>query len=168
MQDFNQAFEKKISIFSLYHHLEIQPNSPLFSLKKGMVSQFIEELRQTSSLLTQQTDQLYADFYAQKLVRQFDLLNHLVQQQKSVQNKQVIFRSSYRFPKNIHNLPPEKRLLEYQKALRLLNEKLTWLATQAQSCHPEQRATYIAQISETEYRKTKCLKAIDELDSLKR
>lgn len=168
MQNFIQALEQKIHSFSQYHHLEIQINSSLFSLKKGSVSQFIQEIRQTGSLLSSQTDGAYADFYAQKLVRQFDLLNRTIQQQKSPQNKVSSFRSNYRFPKNIHNLSPERRLQEYQKALRLLNEKLTWLTTQAQSCDEAQRAVYIAQIHETEYRKMKCLKAIDELDSLKR
>lgn len=168
MQNFIQALEQKIHSFAQYHHLEIQINSSLFNLKKGTVLQFIQEIYQTGNLLNSQTNADYADFYAQKLVRQFDLLNKTIQQQKSPQNKVLSFRSNYRFPKNIHNLSLEKRLQEYQKALRLLNEKLTWLTTQAQLCNEEQRVIYIAQIHETEYRKMKCLKAIDELDSLKR
>lgn len=164
MQNFTLALNQKLQFLSQFSDLDIQLNSPAFRLKKGKVSQFMQEIQQTGHQLSEQKESIYAEIYAQKLVQQFDLLNKAVKQQNRPQTQVPTFRSHYRFPKNIHNLPIEKRLREYQKALRLLNEKLTWLAEQAQSANEETRHIFISQIQETEYRKNKCLMEIDKLD----
>lgn len=161
---FYSALQKKLHTLSEFNHLEIQLESPIFMRKKGTVAQFIQEITQTGAKLTQQTDSQYAEVYAQKLVQQFDLLQKAVKRQRKQHHRPASFQNNYRFPRNIHNLPVEKRLQEYRKALRLLNEKLTWLMEQAQGTSLAQRQVYVAQIHETEYRKMKCLQAIDELE----
>ncbi|MGQ8820382.1 primosomal replication protein PriC [Bibersteinia trehalosi] len=168
MSMFYSALQQKLQALSPFAHLEIRLNHPLFTIKQGAVAQFVQEIEQTGKHLSRQTDSHYAEFYAQKLVQQFDLLQRAITQQKKTHTQTHRFHQTYRFPKNIHNLPPEKRLAEYRKALRLLNEKLTWLTTQAQTADKMQRISYIDQINETEYRKMKCLKAIDELESIKK
>lgn len=163
MQNFTYLLAEKLQPLSAFNELHIEANHKLFKLQKGKVAQFIQEIQQTGEVLNAQTNSYYADFYAQRLIQQFNLLKKLITQHSQTTNKPPVFQSNYRFPKNIHNLSPEKRLLEYQKALRLLNEKLTWLMSQAQISDDEQRQYYITQITETEYRKQKCLRAIDKL-----
>nr|WP_269318008.1 primosomal replication protein PriC [[Haemophilus] ducreyi] len=58
-------------------------------------------------------------------------------------------------------LPPVKRLAEYKKALRALNEKISWLIKMSYTNGNE---NIQQQMQETEFRKQKCLKAIDELE----
>lgn len=163
MQNFSHALSQKLQTLSGFSQLEIQLNSPLFKQKKGTVSQYIQEIQQTGNLLSQQDNSDYAEIYAQKLIQQFNLLQKTIQLQNKPKAQIPVFRTHYRFPKNIHNLPVDKRLKEYQKALRLLNEKLSWLTTQAQSADENQRHIYVSQITETEYRKAKCLMEIDRL-----
>ena len=75
------------------------------------------------------------------------------------------FISPYRPPRNVHSLPKEKRLVEYRKALRALNEKICWLTEkqyQAENrANKEEVLLYQQQIQETEFRKIKCLIAIE-------
>ncbi|EPY99731.1 primosomal replication protein PriC, partial [Mannheimia haemolytica] len=60
---------------------------------------------------------------------------------------------------------PNKRLQEYRKALRALNEKISWLVEQNLNTQNEAtKQTLQNQITETEYRKMKCLKAIEDLE----
>lgn len=144
----------------------------VFSQNEGSVDFFVQEIRQTAAILQQQKNSDYADFYAEKLIRQFDALQKAVQHLRK-QPSSDTFRSNYHFAKNIHFLPAHKRLAEYYKALRALEEKLGWLAEklyQAQLQENEAECTqWRAQIAETEYRKQKCLAAIEkaEEDALK-
>jgi primosomal replication protein N'' len=168
MHTFSLALQQKLQPFMPFFRLTLQIDHPCFRLKKGNVVQFVQEIQHTGDTLSQQTDATYAQYYAQQIVQQIDLLQKAIKQQKKaekVQNSPKTFQFSVRFPKNLHNLPPKKRLKEYQKALRLLNEKITWLITQAQSSEGDARAAYLAQLRETEYRKQKCVNAIDELES---
>lgn len=168
MPSFIHSLQHNLQTLSLFSHLEISLSHPLFTTKKGKVATYIQEISQTGELLSKQNNSDYATFYAQKLVQQFALLQKTIQQHDKPKVQTTVFKGSYRFPKNIHNLPVDRRLQEYRKALRLLNEKLTWLMEQAQSADENQRQIFISQIQETEYRKLKCSQAIDELESSKK
>ena len=98
------------------------------------------------------------------MLEQVDALQKAV---KSIQKKSKLaaFSSNYRFPKNVHTLPVEKRLIEYRKALRILNDKISWLLDK--QCHAPndaERTHYQQQIQETEFRRKKCLAAIERLE----
>ncbi|VTR41853.1 Primosomal replication protein N'' [Actinobacillus pleuropneumoniae] len=54
---------------------------------------------------------------------------------------------------------------EYRKALRALNEKISWLLEKSYTAtNDAEKNTWQLQIEETEYRKMKCQKAIEELE----
>lgn len=119
----------------------------------------------TAQLLSQQTTEDYADFYATKLLRQFDALNHAVfMLEKADLSAREVFTTSFSFPKNIHALPPARRLNEYRKALRALNEKISWLLEKSYAANENEKIMWQQQVEETEYRKMKCQKAIEELE----
>lgn len=164
MTNFTQSLQAKLQLFTPFLDEKIEIHSTLFTLSVGKVANFLVEIEQTSSLITQQTDPKYVEIYAQKLVQQFDLLKSRIgKYQRNSSNALPTFKSNYRFAKNLANLPACKRREEYQKALRALNEKISWLIAQSYQCSAEQKKVLEAQIQETEYRKQKCLKAIDEL-----
>ncbi|MDD0822867.1 primosomal replication protein [Mannheimia sp. AT1] len=140
-------------------------DNPYFSHKSGLVRFFIAEIEQTLNALVHQEEVLYTEFYAEKLVKQFDALNKAVEKQQKNTKKTVQFHSSFQFPANIHRLSPAKRLEEYRKALRALNEKISWLIEQLYNAEQEGLKQVLQNsITETEYRKTKCLKAIENLE----
>lgn len=151
----------ELGTFSAYY---ISLNSPLFTQQAGLVSHFIEEIETTADHLLDQTEVDYSEFYADKLVKQFDTLYQAVEKIQYSQEKPQ-FISSYQFSPNIHRLPPNKRLIEYRQALRALNEKLSWLVEQNLNETSEAiKQSLQNQIAETEYRKMKCLKAIEDLE----
>lgn len=162
MTSFTQQLEAKLAVFSSILSKQIQLNSQLFSFSQGTVADYIEEIRHTAMRL--ESNETYSDYFATQLVRQFDALKQAVERQSGQQTATPTFRSPYRFSPYIHRLSPEKRLIEYRKALRALNEKLAWLSEQSYLCDHSQRSGYIAQIEETEYRKKKCLQAIEDLE----
>ena len=101
--------------------------------------------------------------YAARLLRQFDALKRAVAHIKP--EKQALFQSSYQFPKNIHSLPASKRLNEYRKALRALHEKTSWLIEQdLKTTDARVKRQFENSIQETEYRKQKCIAAIEKLE----
>lgn len=164
MTDFLTHIRQKLQLFSHDLLLEIELSSPLFSLKRGKVVQFVEEMEAVAKLLMVQQQTTYVEYYAQRLIQQFDLLAQAVEKQKKLAKFSRPYRSSYRFPRHIHHLPIEKRLIAYQTALRALNEKLAWLSEQSYLAQTNERAKFVMQIEETEYRKQKCLAAIEELE----
>ena len=98
------------------------------------------------------------------MLEQVDALQKAV---KSIQKKSKLaaFSSNYRFPRNVHALPVEKRLIEYRKALRILNDKIIWLLDkQYHAPNDAERTHYQQQIQETEFRRKKCLTAIEILE----
>lgn len=165
MTNFTRAIQQQCGIFTPFLAREIEISSDLFVLNKGKVSDFLAELEQTSQLVSQQSQADYAEFYAQRLVQQFDLLKKAVEKLRQQPKSNLpTFKSNYRFAKNVKNLPACKRREEYQKALRALNEKISWLIEQSYQCETaQQKAVIQAQIQETEYRKQKCLAAIEEI-----
>lgn len=165
MNRFIQNFRPQLAEFEPFFTRHIQPSSSLFSLQAGTVAQFVAELQQTAQKLVEQSDSHYTEYYANRLIQQFHCLKQELMRLQGVSKDVTQFQSTYRPPKNIHHLPIEKRRVEYQKALRALNEKLAWLTEQCYVADPEQRAQYIALIEETEYRKYKCLNAIQELEN---
>lgn len=164
MLNFIAQLKQQLNHFSADLQREIHIESDHFIITQGSVARFIEEIEQTAALLASQTDSNYSEYYAQRLIQQFDTLKQAVEKQKKSAKTPLSYRSSYRFPKNVHHLPIEKRLVEYKKALRALNEKLAWLSEQSFLATSSERANYVRQIEETEYRKQKCLAAIEELE----
>lgn len=165
MRMFTQALKEKCKVFTPYLNHKIEISSPIFSLSKGTVADFLLEMAQTGEQASQQSQQLYVAFYAERLVQQFDLLQQAVRKlQKKTVTQRPVFKSSYKFAKNIANLSASKRREEYQKALRALNEKMSWLIEQSQNNQdPDYHRLLQLQMQETEYRKMKCIKAIEEL-----
>ncbi|OOH86323.1 hypothetical protein BMT54_11065 [Pasteurellaceae bacterium 15-036681] len=165
MTNFTSEIFHKLEQFTPYCQQEVQIDSAYFSTKKGYVAQFVTEIKQTITLLTQQTESYYSEFYAHRLVNQFNDLQQAVNKQQNFAKQKAIFKSPYKFARNIHHLPKEKRLVEYKKVLRALNEKISWLVEQHYRCEDERKKhAYLGQIQETEYRRDKCLKAIEELE----
>lgn len=166
MTNFTQIIQKKCTLFTPYLTQKVQISSELFVRSEGKVSEFLQEIEQTSLLVASQSHPLYAEFYAKRLIEQFDLLKKVVEKSAKKPKAAPSFKSNYRFAKNLAYLPACKQRVEYQKALRALNEKISWLIEQShQSQSAEQTAWLQAQIQETEYRKQKCLAAIEALGS---
>lgn len=148
-----------------YSEQKITINSSYFSTRMGSVRYFISEIEKTVKNLIQQEDVLYLEFYAEKLIKQFEALNKAIEKSQQKTKKTIQFQSSFQFSPNIHRYSPNKRLQEYRKALRALNEKISWLLEQHYKEEREQRRQELQnQITETEYRKKKCLKAIEDLE----
>ncbi|WP_373766509.1 primosomal replication protein PriC [Glaesserella sp.] len=166
MTSFTATIRQHLDQFTPFSEETLEISPPLFSLSRASVAFFCAEILQTCQLLEKQTESDYADIYAQKLVTQFDALNRAVEKLAAHHRRHAVFRSTYTFPKHIHRLPSTKRLAEYHKALRALNEKISWLTEQSYRCtNAQEKAVYLGQIEETEYRKQKCLAAIEALDS---
>ncbi|MDO4698377.1 MAG: primosomal replication protein PriC [Pasteurellaceae bacterium] len=169
MLSFTQALNAKLAIFSPYLNHSITVSSTLFCLSQGKVADFVAEIERTGELAAQQQDSLHVEFYSQRVVQQFDYLKKAIDklEQTQKQTTPVVYRTSYRFAKSPHNLPPCKRLKEYQKALRALNDKLSWLIEQNYATQdPNHQRHFQLQIQETEYRKQKCLAAIHTLEDM--
>ncbi|HDL4172853.1 TPA: primosomal replication protein [Mannheimia haemolytica] len=161
---FIAQIKQNLSELNVFSTDNIFLNSPYFSQQTGLVSVFIAEIEKTVELLLNQTEVLYSEFYAEKLVKQVDALKNAVEKIQS-KPESAQFHSSYQFSPKIHRLAPNKRLQEYRKALRALNEKISWLVEQNLNTQNEAtKQTLQNQITETEYRKMKCLKAIEDLE----
>ncbi|OOR99352.1 primosomal replication protein N [Haemophilus paracuniculus] len=169
MEPFLQQIEQQLAQFSPFLTQQAVVFGKIFSQEENKVSFFVEEIRQTAQQLRQQQNVDYAQFYADRLLKQFDALKKAISRLEKKHTERPNFHSSYRFPRNVHSLPKEKRLVEYRKALRALNEKLGWLSEAIYGeQQEEQRALLQAQLAETEFRKQRCLVAIDELEDPKR
>ncbi|MCK3656389.1 hypothetical protein A4G19_11765 [Pasteurellaceae bacterium Macca] len=165
MSQFSPLFFEKLAIFQPFLHKKVMLRTSVFVRFEGTVADFIDEMGQTITLIQQaerdnQSD--YLEIHTQKLITQFDALQHAVAKMSTAPKAQ--YQSSYRFPRHVHQLPVRKRLQEYHKALRALNEKILWLSEQSYLCPISEREAYLTQIQETEYRKSKCQLAIDELE----
>ncbi len=163
MARFTEQIQQKLAPFLAFSEQNITISHSYFSFNQGSVAQFIQEILATSQQIEMQRDSHLLAFQTQRLVEQFDCLQKAINTQITHKQRINTFRSNYRFPKNIHRLPYEKRLEEYQKALRALNEKISWLIEQSQQANESDRPYYMSQIEETEYRKKKCLDAIEDL-----
>lgn len=143
---------------------KITLNSTYFSKQSGLVKFFVAEIEKTAEQLLAQEDVSYSEFYAEKLIKQFDALNSAIKNTHQ-QKKVAQFHSSFQFPSNIHALSPNKRLQEYRKALRALNEKMSWLMEKNYNQENEILKQELQnQIIDTEYRKKKCIQAIEDLE----
>lgn len=164
MQHFSQTIVQQCAIFLPYATQEITLSSPLFHATTAPVADFLVEIESTCRQIEQASEASYVAFYSQRLVQQFALLKSAVDK-LNLEKKTTslpVFKSNYRFAKNIAQLPKEKRLAEYHKALRALNEKISWLIEQQYRTQDEQKkALLYQQLLETEYRKQKCLTAIE-------
>ena len=164
MQQFKLTIEQKLAQFMPYLDKEIELEGDYFRQITGPVSAFVQEIEQTMTNILQQNDALYTEHYAHQLVNQFNELTRAIQKLQAESMPSEKFEFTYQFPKNVHQLPVKRRLVEYQKALELLNQKIGWLIEQAQKAKdPQQKRYYQAQIEETEFRKMKCVNAIAEL-----
>lgn len=164
MRAFSQNLSPYFDLFTPFLAEQAVVFDDCFTKKTQSVADFVKEMQHTALLLSQQTESEYAEIYAEKLLRQFDALKKAVKQIKPA-NKPATFQSSYHFPRNIHSLPPNKRLHEYRRALRALNEKLSWLIEQHLKTEVlQQKSQFEESIKETEYRKAKCLAAIEKLE----
>ncbi|ANF61350.1 primosomal replication protein N [[Haemophilus] ducreyi] len=162
MPNFVSQIQQELAIFLPYQEQLVTINSALFAKKTQKVTDFMQEIEATALLLHQQQTEEYLDVYSRKLFQQFEALYKVMIKLKvNNQTENMVFCSSFRFEKNIHALPPVKRLTEYKKALRALNEKISWLIKMSYTNGNE---NIQQQIQETEFRKQKCLKAIDELE----
>lgn len=166
MQHFQQRIAQKCEIFRPLFHCAIHIQSPLFSIKQGKVQDFVEEIKQTSRLIEQNqtSSETYLNFYTQRLIQQFDLLKKTTDKLQLAQQMPSNFKSGYKFAKNLNKLNAEQRLEEYQKILRALNEKLSWLVEQCYACQDGLKKQQLQlAIQETEYRKQKCVVEIQKL-----
>lgn len=165
MRNFPTLVQKQLDTFLPFYEHEVIISENIFSTPKQKVSFFVQEIIQTANKLNKQSSEDYANAYAAKLFQQYEALNQAIQVIKSKQrNEASLFQSSFRFPKNIHVLTPIRRLNEYRKALRALNEKISWLVEKSYNASEADKALLERQIQETEYRKMKCLKAIEDLE----
>lgn len=166
MTNFTKAILAKCAIFSSDLEKQVEISSNVFLLSKGTVSAFLNEIKQTCKQIEQHQNSSYLSFYTERLVKQFDYLKQAVDRlNRSASRTVPQYRSSYRFSRNLNRLPNHLKLEEFHKALRALNEKLSWLMEQNYQCHDEQmKQQYLKVIAETEYRKQKCLAAINELE----
>lgn len=165
MPDFISQLDRQFHQFSAVLSVPVDISHPCFTFQHGTVEQFLDEMQQTARHLSTEQHAEYAAYYAEKLVQQFDALKQAVDKAQKSAKMPTQFRSSYRFSKNIHRLSPEKRLVEYKKALRALNEKLAWLSEQSYLAPQTAREQYISLIAETEYRKQRCLAEIEALEA---
>lgn len=164
-KNFLHLVHQQLAKFRPFHNENIQITGSLFLEEKQAVIFFVKEIEQTALALSQQHDEDYANVYAKKLFQQFEALNKAISSLNTASPKKTLpFHSHYRFPKNVHSLPPARRLTEYRKALRALNEKISWLIEQQYNANFSEKAPLANQIAETEYRKMNCLKAIEELE----
>ncbi len=166
---FNSSIYQKFAIFSPYLEQEITVYSDCFSQQSQTVQAFVNEIEQTVQILVKVTQNDMAEFYADKLILQFRTLQKAIDILKNkpqyTEKKQHKFQSSYHFSKNIHSLRPAKRLEEYRKALRLLNDKISWIIEQGYKSQNDQDITYWQiKLQETEYRKQRCLDAIEKTE----
>lgn len=164
MTNFVQALKEKCELFTPFLQQNIEISSDVFSLSKGCVADFVAEIEKNCEQLTKQSQPIYAEFYSQRLIRQFDLLRKQVfLLRRESTNQRPIFKPNQSFTKNLANLPAYKRREEYQKALRALNDKISWLIEQSHnSINIDQKRFFEGKIQETEYRKMKCIQAIEE------
>ncbi|MGX3067723.1 primosomal replication protein PriC [Ursidibacter arcticus] len=166
MTNFTVAIQKQCQIFSPFLDKKVEISSDVFILSQGKVCDFVQEIMQTCELISQQNMAFYVEFYTQRLVQQFDTLKNVVD--KHCQTEEIFiprFKSKYRFAKNMNKLPAEKQLEEYQKILRALNDKLSWLVELGHQTRDEQRKDAIhTQIQETEYRRKKCIEKIRDIE----
>lgn len=163
MVNFKQAIQQQLASFTPFLSQKVVIHHACFSLTQATVEAFVQEVLHTCATLEKQQSSECVAFYTQRLVEQFDCLGNAVDELKQRKVEPNSFYSSYRFPRNIHSLPPERRLKEYQKALRALNEKISWLSEQSYLCSQEEKSDYLSAIQETEYRKQKCVTAIEQL-----
>lgn len=160
---FIAQIKHNLAELSHYSEQKIAINSSYFPTRVGLVSSFIIEIEKTVENLAKQEDVLYLEFYAEKLIKQFEALNKAIEKSQQKTKTAIQFRSSFQFSPNIHHYSPDKRLQEYRKALRALNEKISWLQEQYYREKNEQlRQELQNQITTTELRKKKCLKAIED------
>lgn len=156
--------KQNLTELASFSEQKITINSSFFTKQSGLVSFFISEIEKTAEQLLNQKDIEYSEFYAEKLIRQFDALNRAVKKIQE-QKKRLQFNSSFQFSPKIHSLSPHKRLQEYRKALRALNEKISWLMEKNYNEENETlKQNLQTQIVETEYRKKKCIQAIEDLE----
>lgn len=165
MQQFTDKIEQILNQFSPFASKQAVISGHFFTQKEAKIVFFMEEIRQTAQLLQAQSQLDHAEIYSKKLLDQIDALLTAIKPLKQSQ-KQELFYSSYRFPRNVHSLPTEKRLTEYRKALRALNEKISWLLEkQFQAENEQEKIAYQHQLQETEFRKMRCLNAIEALSN---
>lgn len=158
-----QDFSSYLAFFTPFLNQEAVVFDDCFTKKTQLVLYFVYEMQETITQLTQPKDTEHAEVYAARLLRQFDALKRAVAHIKP--EKQALFQSSYQFPKNIHSLPAPKRLNEYRKALRALHEKTSWLIEQnLKATDARVKQQFENSIQETEYRKQKCIAAIEKLE----
>ncbi|WP_218213820.1 primosomal replication protein PriC, partial [Ursidibacter maritimus] len=166
MTDFTLAIQQQCQIFSPFLANKVEISSDIFTLSKGKVSDFVQEILHTCELINQQSNLSYVEIYTQRLVQQFDTLKKVVDRCCQVESESAPhFKSKYRFAKNLHKLPASQQIIEYQKIHRALNEKLSWLfELNHQTVDVQKKLSIQTQIKETEYRIQKCLEKLAELN----
>lgn len=161
MTHFFTELNRFLDGFSLYSHHYLTIKSPYFHQPRQTVSGFIQEIQETAALLEHSSAE-HAEIYSKKLLEQYEALKIAVTR---IPKQKPVFKASVSLSPRIHRLPPDKRLVEYRKALRALNEKISWLTEQQlQTQLANEQKNLTDQLAETEYRKKKCLAAIEELE----
>ncbi|MBR0573844.1 MULTISPECIES: primosomal replication protein PriC [Pasteurellaceae] len=166
---FNNSIHHELAIFEPYLAQSITIYTHCFSQQTQTVQQFVNEIEQTAQILSKLTQNDMAEFYSDRLILQYRTLQKGIERlkNKTHQNEKMRkkFQSSYRFPKNIHAMRPSKRLEEYKKALRLLNDKISWIIEQGYDAQTMDDKTYWQiKLQETDFRKQKCLDAIEKTE----
>lgn len=165
MKLFTHRIIQQCEIFRPFFEQQITISSEVFHRSTGTVAEFVAEMQHTAQLAAEQNEAERTQFFTQRLVRQFEALKKATDRLRYRPKATPKFHSGYRFAKNIEQLPAYKQRAEYQKILRALNEKISWLMAQAQQAksEAEQQEIY-QQIQETEYRRQKCSEKIAEFN----
>ncbi|WP_150539699.1 primosomal replication protein PriC [Actinobacillus vicugnae] len=163
MSNFPILVEKQLDMFLPFYEYEVIISEHIFTVQKQKVSFFVQEILHTATILSLQSSEDYANVYATRLFHQIEALKKAIQPLKQ-ENNALLFQSAFHFPKNIHSLAPTRRLYEYRKALRALNEKISWLVEKGYNAKEAEKTRLERQIQETEFRRMKCLKAIEDLE----
>lgn len=158
--------QQNLTIFEPFLTQKVTVERDCFHQRSQRVADFVAEMEGVIRELAQSKEAERTKFLADRLVQQFSSLQMAVQALQKPERK--TFASSYRFPRNVHNLPPQRRIVEYRKAHRALSEKLSWLTDQLYATQVEsEKDHWLAQIQETEQRLLRCRVAIDELEEFR-
>lgn len=158
---FLKELNRYLDEFLPHSSAKITVKTHYFRKTDQTVADFVQEIRETAKLLENAAPN-YAEIYAKKLLDQFNALQNAVAQ---ILKEKPVFKASVQLSPKIHRLPPAKRLVEYRKALRALNEKISWLTEQQlQTQLTAEKLNLENQLAETAYRKQKCLAAIEALE----
>lgn len=166
MSSFLSSIQHQLSSFMPFASHKVRLDARFFGEDEMYVKDAIKVIELTASQLASQQNLHYAEIYSERLYQQFASLQQAISRLRHHTQTQsrAFFRSDIRIPKRLQHLPRAKQIPEYQKILRALNDKLSWLSERAYYAEStEEKAVIAQQIQETEARKQRCIARLDHL-----